>query len=473
MKHFAFSMLLGIVLFGCASEEVPMQDNSSQEIAKEAVLTVINNPQQIGASELAEYAAKALKGNGVKSRSTSAGKVTEVYSDKNGSGIYVVNFGENDGFVLLTTQQKMHPVVAMSETGHFDVASLEGSPIQLWLKDVELAISHPDEIPDSVVVAAKQEWNKLQSTEVMLSAQSRSVNDDNIYNTINQAISQWRREGYSVTRVSDAYASNYPESIANAVTQLQNNHSVSPNPAETSFILTKTTQNVTRNFPEIKTTWHQGYPYNYTLPNNSDYQNLIGCAPVAIAQIMNYHKKPTSIDFSQFPDYMNNPVIALCDFLKEVGITCGIDYTIKGKHGVNTSTTISVLSFYGYSCRYIDFDHYTILTSLQNGPVFMSGKIEGGDYHAWVCDGANAGSSTTEYIVKSYTGDFADIDASYAFMTKASENVTSTIPASYHMIWGGVSGNGWYYGTDWTFTSGLQTFRIHKDIKALVDIIPN
>lgn len=102
----------------------------------------------------------------------------------------------------------------------------------------------------------------------------------------------------------------------------------------------------------------------------------------------------------------------------------------------------------------------------------MSGKIEGGDHHAWVCDGVNAGSNTTEYIVKSYTGDFADIDASYAFMTTASENVTSTIPASYHMIWGGSSGNGWYFGTDWTFKSGLQTYRIHEDIKALVDIIP-
>ena len=136
MKHFAFSMLLGIVLFGCSSEEASLQEDSTREIAKEAVLTVINNPQQIGASELAEYAAKALDSNGVKSRSTSAGKVTEVYSDKNGSGIYAVNFGENDGFVLLTTQQKMHPVIAMSETGHFDASELEGSPIKLWLKDV-------------------------------------------------------------------------------------------------------------------------------------------------------------------------------------------------------------------------------------------------------------------------------------------------------------------------------------------------
>ena len=464
-------MLLGIVLFGCSSEEASLQGDSTREIAKEAVLTVINNPQQIGAGELAEYAAKALNGNGVKSRSASAGKVTEVYSDKNGSGIYVVNFGENDGFVLLTTQQKMHPVVAMSETGHFDVSSLEGSPIELWLKGVEMAISHPEDIPDSIVLAAKLEWNKLQSTEVMLSAQSRSVNDDNIYNTINQAIAQWRREGYSVTRVSDAYASNYPASIANAVTQLQNNHSVSPNPAETSFILTKTTQNVTRNFPEIKTTWHQGFPYNSLLPNNENHDRDLGCVAVAVAQIINYHKKPISIDFSQFPNKTYQENIPLSSFLKEVGEACGIDYYASKPYS-NIDKAKSAFAKYTYSCRKIDFDHYTVLSSLKNGPLYMKGDVDGDDGHAWVCDGANAGANTTSYSVKSYTGDFAEIDPTYAFGTVASDNVNTTIPASYHMNWGWSTGNGWYFGTDWTVNLSSGSKRIHKDIQALVDIVP-
>lgn len=464
-------MLVGLAFIGCTSEEVPQQGDCNQETAKEVVLTVINNPQQIGANELAEYAGKVLSNSGAKSRAQSASTVTEVYSDKNGSGIYAVNFGENDGFVLLTTQQQMHPVIAMSETGHFDVASLEGSPIELWLKGVEMAISHPEDIPDSVVMAAKLEWNKLNSTEVSYPVQSRSDDDDEAI--INEAISQWYMQGYSVTRVAYANANNYPANIANAITQIQKGSPAGSKEAERSFILTKETSNAKRYFPAIKTVWEQGYPYNTALPDNEYYSKFVGCVPLAVAQIMNYHKKPTYIDFSQFPDKAFSEDVALFNFLREVGNACGIDYSTNKSEAYDYNA-VAAFAKYGYSCNQVDYNQSRIQTSLQNNrPVYMSGDVEGKDYgHAWVCDGVVGGTNTTSYIVKKYNGDFGSINPAMAFTNVASENVYSTVPVSYHMVWGWNVSDGWYYGADWTIDCDYDIVRIYKDLKTLVDIRP-
>lgn len=102
----------------------------------------------------------------------------------------------------------------------------------------------------------------------------------------------------------------------------------------------------------------------------------------------------------------------------------------------------------------------------------MSGNIEGENYgHAWVCDGILGGTNTTSYIVKKYNGDLASINPAMAFTNVASENVYSTVPVSYHMVWGwGWNNDGWYYGTDWTISS--VGYRIRSGIQALVDTKP-
>lgn len=45
----------------------------------------------------------------------------------------------------------------------------------------------------------------------------------------------------------------------------------------------------------LKINWHQGYPYNYNCPN---YPNSVaGCVPIAVAQILSFYKKPSSLSY--------------------------------------------------------------------------------------------------------------------------------------------------------------------------------
>ena len=90
MKKFLFSLLIGLTLVGCSSEEAPQRVDSNQDFAEEAVLTIISNTQQIGASELSEYAGKVLADSGSPSRSASAATVTD-WTFKSGLQTYRIH----------------------------------------------------------------------------------------------------------------------------------------------------------------------------------------------------------------------------------------------------------------------------------------------------------------------------------------------------------------------------------------------
>ena len=160
----------------------------------------------------------------------------------------------------------------------------------------------------------------------------------------------------------------------------------------------------------LETRWRQRYPYNIYLQdrfgdNYSD--KTMGCAPVAISQIMAYYQYPkqynngseiTLFDWNRIGkvkegvSHTLSDIYAVSSFIYNVGLSAEANY-----HDLTTNAT-PVFSYkvpiafrrMGYSCSNLTNYNYSLLKSelYSARPVFMRGtSSDSSSGHAWVVDG--------------------------------------------------------------------------------------
>lgn len=159
--------------------------------------------------------------------------------------------------------------------------------------------------------------------------------------------------------------------------------------------------------PLLTTKWDQESPFNRYCGDGTTYVKA-GCVPIAAAQIMAYHEHPASHNGVTYPwddmksieyyDYFNyHPKTAI--LISQIGFDAG---TIYGEDESTTtgSNIIGTFQRFGYTCsNYANYDISTIISNLNNSkPVYVDGnKAEGGSGHAWVVDGYVVEESRIRY----------------------------------------------------------------------------
>ena len=171
--------------------------------------------------------------------------------------------------------------------------------------------------------------------------------------------------------------------------------------------------------PLLSSKWGQGCYYNEGCPVNESgpCQHVVaGCAAIAMAQIMYYHKQPSkgtgsmtyscppygnlSADFGQtvYPwEEMSDSLVCSNPAVALLVSHCGI--SVKMNYGPETSYAFGVLDafrqYFSYPTatwsRRSDYDEETWLTLIKNDldlrhPVYFKGQSNQG-VHAFVCDG--------------------------------------------------------------------------------------
>ena len=157
--------------------------------------------------------------------------------------------------------------------------------------------------------------------------------------------------------------------------------------------------------PLLTTAWGQDAPYNYYCPEKNGETTLAGCAPVAISQIMAYHKYPNYIN-----GYLINWAIATNDsmeeyfhfaarVIREVGKTAGSIYGVKATSTL-TSNVRPTFTSLGYSSDPLEaYNDAKVLSSLRDSlPIYIRGyEISEDDGHGWVVDGFVIMKNTSSY----------------------------------------------------------------------------
>jgi hypothetical protein len=191
--------------------------------------------------------------------------------------------------------------------------------------------------------------------------------------------------------------------------------------------------------PLLTTTWSQMIGYNEALTNMGCSVNgypPVGCVPLAFAQLMRYHQKPSSYNWAS----MGPGSSALQNLLKDLGTYFGVDYGCDGS-GIGTMYDIqSVLpTHYGYSsCTSSGYNYNSLYNYIStNKPVLILG-FEGPAGHMWVCDGLEL-----IYDGTCITGNTVQ---------------TTLVSKRLHMNWGSENGNYNGYYSENYFNPGSHAF---------------
>ena len=173
--------------------------------------------------------------------------------------------------------------------------------------------------------------------------------------------------------------------------------------------------------------WNQGSPYNLLCPPATGEKALTGCVATAMAQIMWYHKWPTtgvgshtythatygalSADFGATTyDWANMSEIyntssttaqnnAVATLMYHCGVSVDMNFGLSAAGGSSASTRntgIALVNYFGYDpdIQYYDRDNFTytdwqqiIKTELNAArPIIYSGRTDDSG-HAFICDG--------------------------------------------------------------------------------------
>lgn len=205
----------------------------------------------------------------------------------------------------------------------------------------------------------------------------------------------------------------------------------------------------------IPVKWNQTAPYNNNVPVVCDgFRAKAGCAPVAIAQIMSYFRRPYGYDWNNLnisktvktigegeSQYRINEVARL---MVDIGVESKTNYRCTGS-GTTTMNTRSTLSKYGYSYDYVHLNYATmpngttILNSLTGGsPVIIAAKeLYTEKYHMWIVDGILRKERGSYYA-----NTFIDAKTNVVYYELWSQRQRFT---QVHCNWGwGGSSDGWY-----------------------------
>lgn len=136
-----------------------------------------------------------------------------------------------------------------------------------------------------------------------------------------------------------------------------------------------------------------------------------GCVAVAQSQVMKYWEHPNSYDFNLMADNFGGAETS--ELISDVGLSLTSAYGCSVTWAMTSDCPSSLVSF-GYSnlCDYVSYDYEQLVDQIDNGwPVILAGTDANYGGHSWVCDGYRRYKLTTihnpgtlnEYITYEYT----------------------------------------------------------------------
>lgn len=455
MKNYLILPVLFLLLWGCQEAGLNSSKAKTQLTDDElARLALLDNNYTIlearGRDMALSLASKFLDSkDGVKRTISSFVTVPSLYSITGKTliktdfavskpatpSLYVANFNDHKGFVILSADKRAPGILAIVGSGAIDSTSHIGLRIFL-----ENSMKHIDE-----KVAKTESFRGDAIFKSLVAKLQSNVNQ-------NKSVDGGRVEQLACTQniITDPY---------NSV-------------ISTNYITS----------PLLKTLWDQGPPFNYGMPdagcNSSGYcggantKYLAGCVPVAEGQVVAYFYARRNVgDWSSVTTAQTG-----CAFSgSQSSEVSSLLHNIYLDYGIYTSRTcaataagmqvgdISVTNPRGISPPYglntgnwRSWNTGDMRNSLANGsPVVICGNLNlccfiycwgCGEGHEWVVDGMRDINMTTTYeVITTYSGGSGNCPPnSVAYYT-----TTSTINTQIHQNWGwgpgmGSDPNDWY-----------------------------
>lgn len=450
MKKFHFLIFCAIIVFGCAKEE-PLAPERAKDDARldskpvgyvmtmdevrALALTAPSNyspdPGTKSESKTIKDIAPLISFDGIAEVRTRAADASP--ADGVVDRIYVVNYENDGGFAVISADNRLSEILAYSDMGNIphDIAKIEVPGVIAFLKA----------LPDYA-----------------------------------------ERETERVAALLNDYHP-YPDSLPDADGYYRMNYRTEYGPWTDR-----------QSGPVLTTQWDQGRPYNRLIPfcYTHQSQHSTGCVATAIAQIMAYHRYPTTVHSDKlnrdvtlnWNSILSAPMLttgnstsadieAVSALMEVIGNKVNTIYTCSGSPAYSSDVPRALFDM-GYTCdnlNYLlpsntlqDYDTRKVCEKVISFPVYISGSDPSEDMgHAWVIDG-------DRYKSRPYleVWDVYDIDMNLV-RTESRTMYSEMEYSEVHCNWGWGSKFDGFFASG-VFDVGVSSFTNH--LKVITGIRP-
>lgn len=340
---------------------------------------------------------------------------------------YVVNNDEG-GWVIVSATTDYHPVLAYSDSGTFDMQGIENTGVSVWINEINSDIEASASFCNELTTEISAEWYEFTSqfgAETMASGLPTGNSPEAVkcrarLKELNDA---YYKDGWTFTTLPNVTEATIPNDVYVTADNVGS-------PYNYTIVGIKDVSQRIEVQPMLETTWTQS---GYTTTSD-----LAGCIPIAMGQIMKYHKYPADINWNNMPNnYANSTTQSFIDELRNI---IGID---DGKTNATIKQAIDGFQHYGYTVEKKNHVSSGVINELTSRrPVFMLGS--GSDDHAWVCDGVIRKIAEYKYYVEYLNSITEYMNYGLTLMTNPG-GCGGTSYSNFHMNWGGNgSYDGWY-----------------------------
>ena len=395
--------------------------------------------------------------------------------------MHVVNYPEG-GWAIISATRDYFPVLAHSDEGYFDLETVSLSGVEIWMAETKDAIRVSDDFDIATKAQVRSQWLTYEEASRKTS-EPQTRNWQAMSARINQLAAQYPYpNNWNYMSLYDA--SSYIE--YNTYQAILYEAILIGSPPEYTIVGVRGNNSLHNKIGPLVTInnepieWRQGSPYNDFAPANGlGIRYPAGCAAIAVASIMKYHKYsaiPVSwngytvnlngndLNYNTF--YDNNGCINTTNSIKalirhaaqQVNMNWGFPNGIGGTYSWATPRNVaSGLRYYGYNVNLTSSYSPTGVGSqiIQGKPVIMVGNSQNWPLpspldlldkgHYWVCSGVKRTNVYVEYFVEFYwNGYYSDL----GYYTPTSPaNSTTTYITDFFMNWGQKYEykDGWYF----------------------------
>lgn len=370
-----------------------MDEDLGQQACVE--LCVIDTTEVLGIDDVLKAAVNFSSTAALESRTVPypVSDVEVICNSKGDTTLYVVNFGEDNGFIVLSASKKTYPILAFNTHGRLDFGVNEKSAVNEWLDYAIDVVDYAKNQSKEELRKYVYQWQRLLPNRAPLT-NSRSNEYEDYFR---QQIAQWQSEGYDVYSAREWRNANpYYDEVTSAIDKIERGDvtgapypalSFTGNPVlDDSYVIVKNDVKSRLQKIFINTQWGQGQYYNQYIPNNWP----VGCTAVALGQVLKYLNIPVGqYDFSAMPNRATAQAPELARFLYDVGVRIGVTYGPSATSGGYDNVYDALISYGGKGEKLKGVNIADMKASLLGDkPVIMfdnaSQSLIG---HCWICCG--------------------------------------------------------------------------------------
>ena len=404
--------------------------------------------------------------------SKSVKEIITIEGEVNKPSMYIINYDNEQGFLLVSATKNFQPILAYAERGSFNANNRMPDGLSDWLGDMKNVIEERDKMPIDSTFQYRAMWEEY--IPAMKDKVYTRYNIAEFENYIADCCREWKKEGYGY--IPFAGARDYlPESIyeqfravAEGMTYIEYDYN------QHAYLRWKQKGYEEKMGNILSTTWTQESGFNVALPQISGQYPPAGCATIAMAQVMKYNEYPTFFNWNSMPNSYASSVTAA--FIRDVADAINADYALDGTSASLSDVRNALVSKYGYSTTAQVVNHSaarTIGNLRKKQPVIMQGFTDDGKVgHAWVACGYHDIDHYTEYELLTMPEEFHP-GGTFVFLISDSYTTDFDIRTYFYMNWGwGGSYNGMYLDTNLYLERSDGSFSWNRNRKDIVDIVP-